>query len=72
MLYINSVYNGNIGTIWQRKVWIKGWYNSKIFVNIADFSHMIFRIQAVLILPDQNVLIPLDQSVSILFARNIF
>ena len=48
------------------------WYNSKFFVNFADYSSVIISAQNVLMAPEQNVSIPLDQHMLTLLVINIY
>ena len=61
-------------TIWRCRNTLghmKTSYNAKNIGNFVDFSCMIFWAQNVLIPPDQNLSIPLDQIVLILLVSNI-
>ena len=51
---------------------MKTWYNQKIFVNFVDFSCMMFWAKNVLIPPDQNLSMPVDQNVLILLVSSIY
>ena len=46
-----SIYIGNIRKVWHRKLYIKTWYSSKIFVNFVNFSCLTFWTQNVSITP---------------------
>ena len=39
---LGSIENEDLDILWNRKLYMKSWHNSKIFENIADFSCMIF------------------------------
>ena len=66
ILLLSNIYNGNIKMFWHRKLCIKSWYSSNFFLNITDFSWITFWAKTLPILPDENLLIPLQQNVSIL------
>ena len=66
------MYNENIDTVWHRKLCIKSWSYSKNFVNVVDFSCMNFWAKTVPILPNQSLLIPLNQNMSIVFVSNMY
>ena len=52
--FVNNIYIGNISTVWHRKLYMKAWYSSKIFLNFICFSCLIFLAQNVLIHPGQK------------------
>ena len=47
---------GGIGTFWDRKLCMKTWYSSKIFMNLANFSCAIILAQNVVIPPNHILL----------------
>ena len=51
LVCVGSIQLGHINTFWDRKLCIKTWNNSKIFMNFANFSCVIFWTQNVLISP---------------------
>ena len=59
-------------TVWDRKFQIKNFCNSKNLCEYCCFFVFDFLCQTVPIPPDQNMLIPLDQNVSILLVSNLY
>ena len=68
---VGSVSSRDIGTFWDIKLYMKTWYNSKIYLNFVDFSCVNFLAQNVSIPPDQNFSRPLHQNVLVLLLNNI-
>ena len=68
---VGSVSFRDIGTFWDIKLYMKTWYNSKIYLNFVDFSCVNFLAQNVSIPPDQNFSRPLHQNVLVLLLNNI-
>lgn len=62
------MYNRNIGTVWHRRLYMKIWCNSKVFLNVTDFSCIAFCTQTVQIRPVHNLSISLDPSVLVFLA----
>ena len=58
ILPVSNIDNGNNNTVWDRKFWMKSWYNSKIFSNFDNFSGLILWTKTVSIFPDQSLLRP--------------
>ena len=59
-------------TVWDRKFQIKNCCNSKNLCEYCCFFVFDFLRQTVSIPPDQNMLIPLDQNVSILLVSTLY
>ena len=64
--------NEDFRTAWHRTVFMKSWYNSKNFFGILLILVCGFLCQAVLITPDQKVLIHSDQNMSIFLVNKMY
>ena len=42
ILLVNNIYIGNIRIFWIKKICMKTWYSSKIFMNFINFSFLIY------------------------------
>ena len=52
LVQVNSAELGDIDKFWDKKLCMKTWYNSKIFMNFINSSCVIFLSQNVTILPN--------------------
>ena len=53
--FANNIYIENIKTAWHKKLCMKTWCSSKIFMNCNNFSYLIFWFQNVLIPPSPKI-----------------
>ena len=63
ILFVSNIYNGDIKTFWPRKLWMKTWHSSTLWIN---FSCIIFWTQNVPIPSNLILLVSLSH-----FAKNI-
>ena len=56
LVRVGSIWSGGIVTFWDRKLYMKTWYNSKNFMNFTNFSCLIFLTEIVLI-PPKHILL---------------
>ena len=63
--FASNIYIENIGTVQDKKLCMKTWYNSKAFVNFIDFSCVIFWVQNFLIPPNHTLLLVVHRSFSL-------
>ena len=59
-------------TVWDRKLFMKSWYNSKNLYEYCWFYICCFLCQTVSIPPNENVSISSDQYVCLLLVSNIY
>ena len=70
--FASNIYSENIGTVWDKKLCTKTWYNSKAFVNFFDFSCVIFWVQNFLIPPNHILLLVFHRFFSLTTVNQYF